>query len=149
MARQSENNDAGFGLLACGSSSRWSVDIDEALGADNEWSMVLDGPTIYLAIQLDDLAIIPTALEFLQAKHAQHAWAKSTHTLTLGKFGSGTVELCWDDEPPNRCFLVIDSGGKPKSTLSLTLLPEDIEMLKAAFQQVVADLLEELIKPKQ
>ncbi len=111
--------------------------------------MQLDGGTIYLVIQLDDLAIIPTALEFLQAKNAQHPWAESTHTLTLGKFGSGSVELRWDDETPNRCFLVIGSGGNRKCILFLILWPEDIEMLKEAFQQVVADLPEELMKPKE
>ena len=150
MTRQSENKGAGFFSLAFGSSSRWSIDINEALGSDNEWSMELDGPTVYLVIQLAELAIIPTALEFLQAKHPQRTWTESTHTLKLGKFGSASVELRWDDEePPNRCFLAIFSGGKRKSTLYLTLFPEDIEMLKEAFQQVVAKLSEELVKPKE
>ncbi|MBL8798133.1 MAG: hypothetical protein JNM56_29820 [Planctomycetia bacterium] len=140
MNRHLENGDAEFGLLANGSSTGWRVSVDESLDSVNHWSLEIDGPQFYLVVQLKDLASVAATLNFLRNP------TPTAPPVTLGKFGFAWASLVWDDEPPNRCFVVIQTG---KSALRLTLQPEDVEMLKEAFQQVVADLPEDLMKPNK
>jgi hypothetical protein len=133
----------GTGLLASGSSGRWDVAVDETLDRD-EWSLEIEGPNAYLVFQLQDLAILSVARRFLQSRPPTDPVgnAPATHggevELTLGKFGSASVSLAWDNEDFPRCFLIV--GPKARSTLRLSLGAEDIQALGEAFGQVVNDL---------
>src|SRR3954453_17563537 len=117
----------GLGLLAHGSSRRWDITVDQSLDRD-EWSLEIDGPQTYLVFQLRDLRVIPEALRFLRsgppsnrAKGHRHSGGESA--LHLGRFGSTSVSLLWDNEDFVRCFIVV--GPKARSTLRLSLEAKD------------------------
>jgi hypothetical protein len=132
-----------WGLLANGSSGRWDIAVDEAWDRE-EWSLTIEGPRTHLAFQLQDLSVIPTALRFLQ--EGLHAWQGLDRTgskagedaLTLGRFGSASVSLRWDNEDFPRCFIVIEAQAG--STMFISLDATDVQMLIEALQQVVQDL---------
>lgn len=139
-----------LGLLANGSSRRWSVAVDEALDDDGEWSLELDGRQAYLVFQLRDLRVIPRAVRFLQSAPDENAenYTSKARDLLLGRFGSASVSLAWDDEDVPRCFLII--GPRARSTLRLSLDAEDIQMLSDALEQVIKDLPQETrAKPRR
>lgn len=129
----------GLGLLANGSSRRWDLAVDESPEGD-EWSLEIDGPQTYLVFQLRELSVIPRALRFLQAGpgSTRAKGGPEEEALYLGRFGSASVSLHWDNESFPRCFLVI--GPKARSTLRLSFEAEDIQMLSEALLQVVKDL---------
>jgi hypothetical protein len=131
-------------LLANGSSGGWSVDIDEAPDG-TEWTLQLENAQTYLVFRLPELSIISDALHFLQTGIRSHtnrrAWERpgDAGDFLLGRFGSASVSLRWDrGEGSRRCFLII--GHVAHSTLHLSLSEEDVRMIVAALQQVVADL---------
>jgi hypothetical protein len=131
-----------LGLLANGSSRRWDVTLDEELDGD-EWSLEIDGPLLYLVFQIHDLLVLREALRFLQAAPCLNGIqnGKCEHLpneIRLGRFGSASVSLHWDDEDFPRCFIVI--GPKARSTLRINLDAEDIRMLGDAFEQVLKDM---------
>ncbi len=128
-----------LGLLASGSSGRWSVEVDEVLGGE-EWLLEIDGPQVYLVFQLKDLAVPQKALCFLESelqadrsggRHEQ----RHDDALILGWFGSASVSLLRDNEDFPRCFLVV--GPRAQSTLRLSLGTDDMQMLAEALRQVV------------
>lgn len=103
--------------------------------------MEFDGPSFYLHFGLTDLAIVPTALEFLRRGprlDADEANSDVVNTLSIGQFGRSTVSLIWDNEDFLRCFLVV--GSTTNSTMTMSLSAEDISSIIAALEQVVADL---------
>ena len=55
-----------WGLLACGSSGQWQIDVDETRDG-NEWELQLDSPHIYLRFTLPDLQVVAKLLAYLQA----------------------------------------------------------------------------------
>ena len=147
MNQKDEKPTGGVGLLANGSSGRWSIAVDEAVDRD-EWSLEIDGPEVYLAFQLADLTIPLKALHFLEVE-VQGQGAREVRgrqvgedALTLGHFGAASVSLVRDNEDFARCFLVI--GPRARSTLRLSLDEEDIRRFTDALRQVVADLPEGL-----
>lgn len=133
MKQKSNSSSEGMGLLANGSSCRWDLAVEESLDRV-EWSLEIDGQQAYLVFQLRDLEVIPEAYRFL------HAGPGSVRggALHLGRFGSVSVSLLWDDEPVTRCFLVV--GPKARATLRLSLEAEDVQMLCEALAQVMSDL---------
>jgi hypothetical protein len=141
----------GFGLLANGSSRRWDIAVDESLDRE-EWSLEIDGPQVYVVFQLKDLKVIPAALRFLQAgikaKRSQAGGRRHENEsdLSLGKFGSASVSLAWDNEDFPRCFLII--GPRARATLRLSFEGDDIQMLIEALGEVVKDLPEAPAKGK-
>jgi hypothetical protein len=147
MKRDSDQPPEGLGLLACGSSRLWSVDVDESFDGDSWW-MDLDGPQTYLVFQLRDLQVVPKALLFLRASLHPHRtdtprkWSEAEDALPLGRFGSASVSLLRDNEDVPRCFIVV--GGKARSTLRLSLDAADMQMLIDALQQVLDDLPREV-----
>ncbi|MBN9117834.1 MAG: hypothetical protein J0I06_01470 [Planctomycetes bacterium] len=120
-----------FGLLANGTSGCWSVDLDESPDGV-EWSLQLDGPQVYLAFSLRALAVIRAAANYLRASRTEAG------PLQLGSFASGGVSLHWDNECPDRCFLVV--SGFEGSALRITLSTDDTRMLSEALEQVQVDL---------
>ncbi len=135
MKKPDDQPRGGLGLLANGSSGRWDVAVDESLD-EGEWSLELDGPHTYLAFQLRDLQVVQRALRFLQSAPSNAPGHE--HPLPIGRFGTASVSLVWDNECSRRCFILI--GPRARSTLRITLEPEDVRMLVDALQQVVEDL---------
>jgi hypothetical protein len=141
MERNTEPTSEEFLLLACGSAGRWCISVDESAAGD-EWTLELDGPSIYLLFSLPDAAIVLRMLDFLRRGPrlpVGRAQDDADNTLRVGQFsGSSSVSLVWDNEDFLRCFLVV--GAKSKSTMMINLYAEDIDAIIAALEQVVADL---------
>ncbi|MCI0456365.1 MAG: hypothetical protein L0Z62_05235 [Gemmataceae bacterium] len=142
MKQPVDQPTGGTALLANGSSGGWDIAVDEALDRE-EWFLEIDGPQAYLVFQLRELEVLPAALRFLQAS-PKSSRANRRHkerggkTLVLGRFGSASVSLVWDDELPPRCFLVV--GPKARSTLRLTLQADDVSRVTEALRQVTKDI---------
>jgi hypothetical protein len=122
-----------FGLLATGTSGSWSVDLDESHDGV-EWSLQLDGPLVYFTFSLRDLAVVQAAADYLRVSRM------GADALPLGSFASAAVSVHWDNEYPDRCFLIIDGNG---SAFRITLSAEDTRMLSEALEQVQEDLPDE------
>jgi hypothetical protein len=144
MEFEADRGSGGGGLLANGSSRLWDVAVEEALDRDKEWSLEIDGPTVYLVLQLHDLDVISKAVGFLDERlngdPSQRRLRESAagESLLIGRFGQTSVELVWDNEEAARCFLVI--GPRARSTVRLTLQEDDVNMLLEALRQVAEDL---------
>ncbi len=143
MIRRIEKSETDLALLANGSSGPWQVDVDESIERANDWSVTIEGPQTYLAFQLTDLAVIPEIISFLERGLAGRLDPPKPDRATLGpqllgKFGSYSVSLVWDNEDFPRCFLVI--GPQARSTMHLSLSETDIRMLLDAFRQVAEDI---------
>lgn len=130
MSSETDLHGTPLGLLANGSSGRWSVDIDEALDG-SEWYLQLDGPTLYLVVQLTDLSTVRRATHNLGSDTVEGE-------LILGHFGERTVRLIRDTEEAGRHFLVV--GTKSPCTMRVSLDSEDVRMLHEALQQAAEDL---------
>jgi hypothetical protein len=131
-----------LGLMATGSSRCWNVSVDESLDGDG-FSLEIEGPQTYLVFQLRELSIIARAVSFLRgglrsAPGSTQLVEGDETMLTLGRFGSASVSLLWDNEDFPRCFLVI--GPKARSTLRLTFRQEDIQMISDALNEALSEL---------
>jgi hypothetical protein len=131
VKRNTDNPDNRYGLLACGSSGRWSVDLDESADG-TEWSLQLDGPQVYLTFAVNDPRAVGEALTYLRGRKPR------ANPLPLGHFESADVSFHWDDEVPPRCFLIV--GPAAGSTVRVTLSAEDVGMIADALEQVHDDL---------
>jgi hypothetical protein len=120
-----------FCLLATGASGCWSVDLDESTDG-TEWSLQLDGPQVYLAFSLRDLGVVRAAADYLRVSRM------GTEAIPLGSFASGRVSLHWDNEYPDRCFLIV--SGFEGSAFRITLSAEDTRALSEALEQIQEDL---------
>lgn len=143
MNNSIDPSNSGLGLLANGSSGDWDVAVDESFNGE-EWSLEIDGPQTYLVFQLQDLQVIRSALDLLQSrplpaeKRGSHERSENESGLALGRFGSASVSLLWDNEDFPRCFIVVDS--KDRSTLRLSLEGEDLQKFIESLRQVVKGL---------
>jgi hypothetical protein len=127
------------GLLASGACRDWEVAVDESLERD-EWSLEIEGPRAYLFFRLQGLGKVRDALLFLQAHLEATGCEERTKedALLLGRFGSASVSLLWDNEDFKRCFLLI--GSKARSTVRFTLEEDDLKQIIEALGQVVSEL---------
>ncbi len=129
--------------LASGTSARWGVVINEVLDRE-EWEIEIESPQVYLVFQLAELSAVGAALAFLRTGPRSTQRPNSLDKqrdkaeITLGRFGSASVSLVWDNEDFLRCFLIVSQEGC--STLRLSFYEEDIGMLIEALEQVVQDL---------
>ena len=123
MKNDPSESDSSFGLVSCGSSGRWGVDLEESMDG-TESLLALEGPNVYLVCSLRDRQVIGEALDYLRAVH------KQTRALMLGRFGSVSVSLCCDKEDHKQCFLII--GPVDACTVRLALSEEDTAMLAEA-----------------
>lgn len=135
MNKKLDRTSNKHGLVATGSAGCWNVAVDESLDRQ-QYSFEIDTPNIYLVFQLRDLQVIPETLRFLTT--ADKPAGDRAAELALGRFGSASVSLFWDNEPSLRCFLTV--GPKGRSTLRLTLGPDDIRMLTEAVRDAASGL---------
>jgi hypothetical protein len=128
-----------WGLLANGSSGRWSIDVDESHDGAS-WNMQIDGPQVYLGFALADLQTILKLYGYLLAglQTDQANGQRSSHGITMGRLGSMTVRIIHDDEYAARSFIIIN--GKADAIVRFTLDAADVEMLVEALRQVIGDL---------
>src|SRR5260221_4985138 len=130
MNHNSDQPTGRFGLLASGTSGRWTIDLDESTDG-LEWSLQLDGPQVYVHFPIRDPSIVRDALDYLRA-------GRSTSELRLGQLDSSSVSLFWDHEEDQRCFLIVTP--KPQWTMRVTLSIQDTVMLADALEQILEDL---------
>jgi len=141
---QHETTSDRFGLVAFSSSGSWDLTIDESLDQEDKWTAEIEGPNVYISFSIRDLKVIQEALGYLQRRDLDRPGQTLTSPSTsqggvsLGKFGSNSVILVWDNEDFNRCFLVV--GPRANSTMRLSLFGDDIGMLSKAFQEIVNEL---------
>ncbi len=128
-----------WGLLANGSSGRWSIDIDES-DDGGAFNMQIDGPQTYLAFALRGLEVVPRLHAYLHAGlHPNEGNGKrNTNGVALGRLGSMAVSIIQDDEFATRWFIIIK--GKADAVVRLALDAADVEMLVDALKQVLEDL---------
>lgn len=133
MKPESDANGS-FRLLANGRAGCWSVDLDESRDG-REWSLQLDGPQVYLTFAVRDLTVIRSAIAYLREGF------RRADALPLGHFESAGVSLHWDDEFPDRCFLIV--GPHARAALRVAVMADDAATLAEALEQVQQDLPDE------
>ncbi len=129
MKPDADERTEGFGLLACGSSGHWRVDLDES-GDGTAWLLELDGPQVYLTFAVRNLEVVREALNYLRSRREE--------VLPIGNFGSASVAFHWDNEDFPRCFLIV--GPDTHSVVRISLSAEDTRSLGEALEQVIEDL---------
>jgi hypothetical protein len=139
LNRNRVRSDKKWGLLANGSSGRWSIDIDESQDGA-AFNMQIDGPQAYLGFALRDLKVVAKLHSYLRAGlHPDQGDAqRMTHGVPLGRLGSMSVSIIQDDEFATRWFIIIN--GKADAVVRFTLDAGDVEMLVEALRQVIEDL---------
>ena len=139
---EKDEADDGLTLLANGASGPWDVSIDSS---DNETLFAhIEGPSVYLYFNIASIDIVGRTLRFLQ-KQPPEAFRfqgkfspRPNGTLNVGRFGRASINLTWDDEFEDRCFLIVGVSGK--KSLRFSLAGEQIKHLKSALEQVSRDL---------
>src|SRR4051812_39537084 len=101
MSQDVDQTTSEFGLLASGSAGLWSIDIDESLFRE-EWCIDLDGPRFSLRFQLRNLQVVSDTIQYVRSGLAWHSVHQGesgpdTDELLLGRFGSSSVFLRWDN----------------------------------------------------
>jgi hypothetical protein len=142
MIQKIDTQTNSWALMANGSSGGWTVDVDESFDHENEWSVQIQGPQVYLDFQPRDLKVMEEIADFLDTSLKNTVYCRrfseATHARLIGNFGAGTVTLSWDDEDSARCFIMVRSEAR--SLLNLTLHENDILSLIEAIRQVVPNL---------
>jgi hypothetical protein len=134
---------ATLGLLANGSSAPWDINLDEYSGERDRYLVQIEGPLVYLYFEIPSPRMIGTMVQYLQrrspsASRVGETLAERTDALRIGTFGRASVNLAWDNEFVDRCFLKVGVSGK--TSLQLTLWGEEIRHLTEALRQVEEDL---------
>ena len=120
-----------FGLLACATSGCWTVDLDESSDG-SQWSLALDGPTLYLAFTPLNLSSVHSTINYLRTIQS--------NPLLLGHFGSSEVTLHWDNESAGRLFVIVKDEAHPHAAIRATLSDMDVRMLAEALEEVFDQL---------
>ena len=136
------NRKESIGLLACGSSGRWAIDIDETNSGRDRWFAQIEGPSIYLYFEIPSLEIVDQAIRFLtecQGKGGRNAVPIARNSsLSLGIDALTRVNLIRDDEFTDRYFLVIES--KSGSHVRFTVTGDDLKNVTEALRQAKEDI---------
>lgn len=136
------NGDAKLALLANGASGGWEIAIDERMDGSARYYAQLEGPQTFFYFEVLSLQTIEAAAHFLQHGNALPEAPKGERSasLRLGSFGRAPVNLTWDEEYADRCFLIV--GPSATASLRLSFGGEEVGHLTEALRQVVADLHE-------
>lgn len=137
-SRPRENEEKGtvetpvLALLANGSSGRWSVTLDESANGATEWFLQIDGPSLNLFCEVDDLAILHNLAIVLKAS------TKKPDALLIGQVNRIPLRLQWDTEDEKTIFFTVGPASRPLVRCSIH--GADIQDLADALQQAVLDL---------
>jgi hypothetical protein len=127
------------GLAASGSAGSWTVNIDESLAGAEKWFAQIEGPSIYLYVEIPSPEIVRQVLQFVEKQTSRNgSWTESDGTLRVGTFGRSPVFLRADDEFTDRFFLVI--GPAAEATVHFSICGEDLQKLIVALRQAQEDL---------
>ena len=141
--KTTKSKEESFGLLACGASGAWQVDVDETTSGRNRWWAQIEGPLSSFYFELPSLDVIGKMAMFLckqsaSAKHCTNGQSKRLETLILSKDKKTPICLVRDDEFNDRFFLVV--GPMDKSTVRFVIAGKDALHISEALQQVQEDL---------
>lgn len=144
MNSPSEGHAADYGLLAYGAAPRWTVAIDEVLDKESEWSLQIEGPSMYLACALTDPTVIGRIVHLFRgqlradAASGENRGNAANDEVAIGAFGPAVVSLVRDDEISERWFIIV--GPQEGAAVRWTLGKEDAAMLLMAFEQALHEL---------
>jgi hypothetical protein len=132
-----------FGLLACGSSGPWSVDVDETTSGPDRWFVRLEGPSVYFSFEIPSLDVVEQLARFLGPLQASAGrqfgqGSGADWELVVGADGQTPVRLLRDDEFDDRFFLMFGALGEPIVRYALT--GADVKCVAAALEQAREDL---------
>jgi hypothetical protein len=142
--RRAASLEGARGLAAFGASGPWEVAIDETLTKAHKWYAQIEGRSIELYFEINSPDIVATAIRFLKRRRAPVGGRSipqsrdKDDSLRLGTFAKAPVSLIWDDEYPDRCFLLV--GPSKKACVRFSLTGEEIVQLTEALLQVKEDL---------
>jgi hypothetical protein len=125
-----QNKNESFGLLACGSSGPWQIDIDEAISGADRWWAQIEGPPVSFYFELPSLDIVGKMARFLKSKNSD--------SFVIGRDKSTPISLVQDDEFDDRFFLLI--GPTDNVMVRFVIAGEDVVRISEALQQVQEDL---------
>jgi hypothetical protein len=127
------------GLLAFGSSGPWEVAIDEALAGPARHFAQIEGPSVYLYVEIPSAELVDQAIDFLTVQRDTPTKSVGTNgTMSVFKDADAHVSLVKDDEFEDRYFLVVEAESGP--LVRLTVTGEDLNHLAKALRSVKEDL---------
>lgn len=137
-----------YGLVAAGASGSWHVSIDETVGGVQQWFAQVEGPKHYLYFEINHVKVVAEILDFFK-HHLQRTagsapwsqWSEESDALKLGRCSEHSLELLWDRQPADRCFLLV--RGEGEFCLRLVLDRGDVQELVGALEQVRQSLCED------
>ena len=102
--------------------------------------MQIESPTVYLYFEIDDRKVVDDILSHdkVRRQTAKERSASKPDSVILGRFGSESVSLLWDDESNDRFFVLI--GDSPEHHLRLSFTNDSYRQLIEAFNQLKDEL---------
>ncbi len=125
------DHDLSTGLMACGSSGAWTIDIDATTSGIARYFARIENPFIYLSFEITSLTVINEAIEFFAEVESKN---DRSGTLVLSDNNTTQVRLIRDDEFADRFFLVIESEGG--TVVHLTIAEDHLAQLTDALRRV-------------
>lgn len=121
-----------WGVAACGSRGKISVEVDEALSGRERWQLTIECPTWCFRFEISGVQAVADWLAFLQEHHGKMQWAERS----IGTFLRRKVWIIKDDEFPDRFFLNVRAA----QMVSFTLVDPEVQDLIEALSQALKDL---------
>src|SRR5262249_43411707 len=140
--KKSRDKRPPIGLLACGSSGSWSIDIDETISGRHRWFAQIQGPSVYVYFEIPSLGVINRVLRFLNKprhKDGRNApYNPRRDALPVGGDETVVVKLIRDNRLADKYFLVIEDNKELH--VSLTVTGADLKNLTGALRQAQDDV---------
>ena len=131
-----------LGLLANGSSGPWEFSVDETISGNERWFAQIEGPSVYISLEIPSPDIVSEAVRFLAPPHDKEreliASAGGNGWLSISKSPGIPVFLVRDDEYEDRCFIVV--GLDDSLVVRYSLAGDDLENLVEAMRQADQDV---------
>ena len=119
-------------LLANGSAGRWSVTLDESTGDAEEWFLQIEGPSLHLFCEVNDLDILPNFATFFKAS------TKKPDGFLFGRLNKVPLRVEWDIEHDQSLCFVVGPASRP--IVRYSIHGSDIQDLAKCFEQASLDL---------
>ncbi len=131
------------GLLANGSSGPWEFSVDETISGNERWFAQIEGPSVYISLEIPSPDIVSQAVRFLAPPHDKEreliASAGGNGWLSISKSPGIPVFLVRDDEYEDRCFIVV--GHDDSLVVRYSFAGDDLENLVEAMRQAYQDII--------
>jgi hypothetical protein len=137
--RNHKNGKDEVGLLAFGSSGPWEVAIDETLAGPTHYFAQIEGPSVYLYVEIPTTELVDEAIDFLAVQRNTRAKPVGKNgTMNVFKTDNTQVSVVKDDEFSDRYFLVVEAKSGPQ--VRLTVTDKDLHHLVEALRSAKEDL---------